>query len=77
MAKINANKNLEKGVRRTTLKCPIFDFGLHSEIFSTFNGIVHSGICEESSQVSGVRRTHDQREEPPHPANPSGRITSA
>lgn len=44
----------------------VLDFCLLSEIFDTFNRIVHLVDREEGGQVGGVRGDHNQGEKPPH-----------
>lgn len=56
----------EESGRGSTSHGPILDFCLLSEIFDTFDRIVHLVNCEEGGQVGGVRGDHYQGEKPPH-----------
>lgn len=56
----------EESGRGSTSHGSVLDFRLLSEIFDTFNRIVHFVDREEGGQVGGVRGDHYQGEKPPH-----------
>lgn len=55
----------EKSIRGSTELRTVLYLGLLSQIFCPFYRRVHSLHGEESGQISGVGRDHDQSEEPP------------